>query len=46
MNNNIEQTIKNLHAFINDRLNQDRNLTKELCCFKILKLPYKIFTLI
>jgi len=29
MNNNIEQTIKNLHAFINDRLNQDRNLTKE-----------------
>jgi hypothetical protein len=29
MNNNIEQTIKNLHAFINDRLNQDKKLTKD-----------------
>jgi hypothetical protein len=29
MNNNIEQTIKNLHALINDRLNQDKNLTKD-----------------
>ena len=36
MNNKIEQTIKNLHAFINDRLNQDSNLTKE----SIFKDPF------
>lgn len=29
MNNNIEQVIKNLHAYINDRLNQNKKLTKE-----------------
>jgi hypothetical protein len=30
MNDNIQQIIKNLHALINDRLGQDRNLTKEI----------------
>ncbi|MFM2393170.1 MAG: hypothetical protein RLZZ546_1152, partial [Bacteroidota bacterium] len=28
MNNNIEQVVKNLHAYINDRLNQNKKLTK------------------
>jgi hypothetical protein len=29
MNNNIEQVVKNLHAYINDRLNQNKKLTKD-----------------
>ena len=29
MNNNIEQVIKNLHAYINDRFHQNKKLTKD-----------------